>query len=137
MLNAVGAQDADGKELRLVCVHWRSFPPPTAYDAENIEANRKAGLVSATDYQKHLVWARICGLTHMDRRKCRNCPHVRHLVQVEHLWVLRTVDGKISVPVVDLPTLESLLSRTGPKRSGVENAPRRNVQRTYIPGRKT
>ena len=115
MLNAVGAEGPNGEQLKLVCVHWRTFPPYTAVMDKDVEVERKAGRVPAADYQKHLVWARICGLTHMDRKKCRHCPYVRHMVQENSIWVLRTVDGKLSVPIVDLLTMEILASR---KRCG-------------------
>ena len=137
MLNAVGAQGPNGEELRLVCLHWRLFPPPSAVRTEDIEVQRQNQEVTQAEYQQHLIWKRICGLTRMDRKKCRNCPQVRHLKQKNHLWVLETPDGKTAVPVVDLPTLESLSRRRDKPPVGNVAVRASSIRQPYIPGRKT
>jgi len=137
MLNAVGAMISNGESVRLVCLHWRVFPPIAALRPKDIQEQRRDGDVSEPEYQQYLVWKRICGLLHMNKRKCRNCPQVRYLKQKGHLWVLETPDGKMSVPIVDLPTLENLSSRAGGIRPQENRAGRAPVRRTFIPGRKT
>lgn len=108
MLKSVGAEGPGGEKLILVCLHWRNFPPASAVRMKGIEEQRMGREVTSTEYQHHLVWARICGLVQMDRKKCRRCEHVRYLKMKGMLWVLETKDGVASSPIIDLPTLESM-----------------------------
>jgi len=97
-----------GKEKTLVCVHWKSFPPPTI-TVEDIEAARKNGQIKEEDYHRHKIWNRECGLLGLDENKCLTCPHVRTLeVHPHQVSVLRTLDGKLATPTVDATTLESM-----------------------------
>lgn len=127
MLKSINIQGPNGELQTLVCLHWRTFPPVSALQPESVEEQRKNNTLSATDYQQHLVWARICGQIHMNKKKCRYCPQVRFLKQKGGLWVLEDKDGKMAVPIVDSTTLESLFRYKDP-RIEAQKAPK-------IPGR--
>ena len=88
------------------CAHWRSFPPKGAGGPLTAEELRDQKIITPTDYQRFLVWQRSCGLTVMEQSKCQSCPLFRNAEVKKGLPVLTTLDGKLSVPAVDLPTLE-------------------------------
>lgn len=89
------------------CAHWRSFPPPFVVAGMTVEEARVKGFVTENEYQRMLVWQRTCGLTEMALDKCLSCPHVRTAgYDKRGLPVLTTLDGTLSVPAVDMPTIE-------------------------------
>jgi len=122
MMRTVGAAIAKFGSVRLVCVHWRTFPPKAAimeleFPIEELRASKK---IEEEDYQRYLVWKRICGLLKMNRRRCRKCPHVRFL-DANGNPTLRKLDGSGPVPIVDLPTLENR-SRRAPTHLTVKKS---------------
>ena len=98
-----------GKPEALVCAHWRSFPPKGAVveSGANPEELRKKKLITEPEYQRLLVWQKVCGLLKMDPDKCLTCPHARTAGFKRGLPVLVTLDGKLATPTLDLPSLES------------------------------
>ena len=88
------------------CAHWRSFPVPFAATGVAPEELRRQGYIGEPEYQRMLVWKRICGLLDMNPDKCLKCEHVRVAEVKAGLPVLTAMDGSHSVPAVDLPTLE-------------------------------
>jgi len=113
MLRAIGAATKFGAS-RLVCVHWRTFPPEGALKihtlGKDIAALRADKDIDEAAYQRFLVWKRICGLYRMNKRKCRHCPHVRRLAPPDEHGhqVLTKLDGSCPSPIVDIPTMELL-----------------------------
>ena len=103
----VPAAEPNKPPVIYACAHWRSFPPPFVTAGLTVEEARVKGLVTENEYQRTLVWQRTCGLTDMVQDKCLTCPHVRIAgYDKRGLPVLTTLDGSLSVPAVDLPTLE-------------------------------
>jgi len=117
MLKPIGIQTKFGP-TQIVCVHWRDFPPKAyileVIQGKSIEQLRTEGAVSPVEYQKYLVWKRICGLGAMKKQKCRHCEHVRRLAPPDDkgLIMLTKLDGSCPIPIVDLPTLENRRSRS-------------------------
>ena len=105
------ATDTD-PQIIFACAHWRSFPPPFASAGMTPEELRLKGHIQEVDYQRMLVWKRVCGLTEMLPDKCMKCPHIRIAEIKNHLPVLTTLDRTHSVPAVDLPTVEMYARRT-------------------------
>ena len=102
-------QDVEGKRVTYVCAHWRSFPPRVValLQGKTAEDLRSAKLIHEDEYQRYLVWKNNCGLLQMEPNKCLHCPLIRTAgYDSRGLPVLTTLDGKLSVPAVDLPTLE-------------------------------
>jgi len=102
----VKSDSEDQPQIIYACAHWRSFPPPYASSGFAPEELRKNGYIGESDYQRMLVWKRVCGLQEMVPDKCLNCEHLRIAEIKKGLPVLTTTDGSHSVPAVDLPTLE-------------------------------
>lgn len=100
-----------GKPTIYACAHWRSFPPPFTSSGLSAEDLRMLGYIKDPEYQRMLVWRRICGMQEMDVGKCMQCEHIRIAEVHKGLPVLTTMDGSHSVPAVDLPTLELNLHR--------------------------
>jgi hypothetical protein len=105
--------DPEGTPVIYACAHWRSFPPPFSSTLQSPEDLRKQGYLQESDYQRMLVWKRMCGLLVMDESKCMKCEHVRVAEIRKGLPVLTTMDGSLSVPAVDLPTMELNARRMG------------------------
>jgi hypothetical protein len=72
---------------------------------------RKDGYIQEPEYQRMLVWKKMCGLLVMDEPKCLQCNQVRIAEVKNGLPVLSKLDGSHSVPAVDLPTLELNIHR--------------------------
>lgn len=96
----------DDQPTIYACSHWKVFPPNGAGGAYSLEQLYRAGKLDRTDYQRALVWQRMCGLTVMEPTKCLMCPHARIAEIKNGLPVLTKLDGSLSIPAVDLPTLE-------------------------------
>ncbi len=111
MLKSIGMQNTPGVDIRVICVHWKSFPPVSAIRKKPVIDQRKEGEISEAEYQQHLVWERDCGILRMDKRKCRYCKHARQVTQKGPLWGLQALDGTGFVPIVDSYTLENLAFR--------------------------
>ena len=128
MLRAIGATTQFGPS-RLVCVHWRTFPPEAAIKThtlgKDIAALRADKDIDEVAYQRFLVWQRICGMLRMDKRKCRRCPHVRRLAppDTHGHQVLTRLDGSCPTPIVDLPTIE-LLGRNKARIAPAQTPPK-------------
>lgn len=103
-------QEVEGKRVTYVCAHWRSFPPRVIslmQQGKTAEDLRNAKLIPEDEYQRYLVWKNNCGLLQMNLDKCLHCPLIRTASYDKRgLPVLVTLDGKLSVPAIDLPTLE-------------------------------
>lgn len=97
---------ANDQPIIYACAHWRSFPPFGASGPLSPEELRAQGHIQESEYQRFLVWKRVCGLTKMDAEKCMKCPLIRIAETKKGLPVLTTLDKTHSVPAVDLPTLE-------------------------------
>ncbi len=102
----VKTETEDHPQIVYACAHWRSFPPPYASSGLAPEVLRKDGHIGEHDYQRMLVWKRVCGLLDMVPDQCMKCDHLRIAEIKKGLPVLTTIDGSHSVPAVDLPTLE-------------------------------
>lgn len=102
----VKTETEDHPQIVYACAHWRSFPPPYASSGLAPEVLRKDGHIGEHDYQRMLVWKRVCGLLDMVPDQCMKCDHLRIAEIKKGLPVLTTTDGSHSVPAVDLPTLE-------------------------------
>ena len=118
MLRTVGAVVPKFGAVQLICAHWRSFPPEGAVkelDAPMAQLRFK-NEISDVEYQRYLVWKRICGLLRMNKKKCRRCDHVRVLTKAggpSSDYVIMKKDGTGVTPFIDLPTKE-ILSRRNP-----------------------
>lgn len=89
------------------CAHWRSFPPPFSGSGMSPQELRTKGMLRENDYQRMLVWQKMCGLFEMETGQCMKCPHIRIAeFNKRGLPVLTTLDGTLSVPAVDMPTME-------------------------------
>lgn len=97
----------DGKSIRIVCCHWRSFPPGAAMNDETPEQLWKEGKLKSEAYQQFQVWKRICGRMKMDSEACLECKMVRIMEVRNHLPVMVSLDGLIVTPTTDIPTLEA------------------------------
>ena len=95
---------------RILCVHWRDFPPAGAGRGTSEEL-RASKMITEDEYSRMKIWGRICGQVRMNRRKCPQCPHVRFVEEHNHNHYLVTTDGGLKTPLVDLPTLENLSRR--------------------------
>lgn len=119
-----------GNQETLGCLHWRSFPPAQVFADEPIDALRAQKRVSDTDYQRFKTWEKVCGLTQMDKDKCLKCPFIRKLVIVPNqIPKLMSLDGKSWIPVVDIPTFESMnqgRDYVGAANRGLRSNPKRH-----------
>jgi len=123
MLRAIGATIPKFGPSRLICVHWKTFPPDAFILAimgeTTVETLRNEKLITVSQYEQWRIWKRICGLGAMQKRKCRRCEHVRRIAQDDKgLTVLTKLDGTGSVPVMDLTTAESLSRQRTRGRQG-------------------
>lgn len=105
------AQLGDYVPKTYACSHWKSFPPPYSTSGLTAIELRTQGYIQETDYQRMLVWLRICGLTQMDMIKCSGCEHVRVAEIKDGLPVLTDLGSNHSVPAVDRTTIELNASR--------------------------
>ena len=107
-MRALSVEIAEKPET-LVCVHWRSFPPRGAIVASGRtpEELRAQKVINEPEYQRVLVWQKVCGLTVMTPEKCLTCPHARTAELRRGLPTLVSLDKKIAVPSLDMPSLES------------------------------
>jgi hypothetical protein len=96
-----------GKNVQLVCAHWRTFPPRAVFHDKTPEELRALKIIDESEYQRGLVWKNVCGLVEMDPAICLKCPHARTAEFRKHLPVLVTLDGSLATPTLDLPSLES------------------------------
>lgn len=103
-----------GKDELVACHHWRDFPPPYPTDPTSLRAMVDNHEISNADMQRVQIWERICNKRKMDEA-CLQCEHVR--VKVDkgqaHPPVLRTLDGKSEIPIVDIGTLETVAQHGG------------------------
>lgn len=124
MLRAIGATIPKFGPSRLVCVHWRNFPPVAAVLAvtkqKTIAQLRAENVIDSAEFQRWQVWERICGLPAMRKQKCRYCPHARRLAPPDHTGqqMLTKLDGSCPTPILDLPTIENLSRRRGHRTAG-------------------
>jgi len=95
----------DGQRVRILCWHWRSFPPGPAY-LDDPEGMWKKGLVKQTDFQQYLVWKKVCGKKKMEQG-CLDCGMVRIMEMRNHLPVMVSLDGLIVTPTTDIQTMEA------------------------------
>lgn len=117
------------KDTVYACIHWRGFPPPSAYFEEPVEEMWKNGALDQGTYQRHQIWEKACGKKEMEEG-CLNCPHVRRLeIRPHRTPMLVTLDGKISTPTVDIPTYAS---RGTPSQAPYNRAkPEKAASRTH------
>ena len=99
----------ENKEDFFACLHWNAFPPTAAmiatYEDMTLDDYWRTGKLNQTKYQSAKVWEKICGKLKMDS-KCIECTHVRRLEILDMLPCLVTLDRKVAVPQIDIPTLE-------------------------------
>lgn len=116
MLRPTRTKHAD-KDVILVCLHWRAFPPVLAEIAKEQrltpEEVRAKKVLGEAGYQQYLIWERICGLMTMDPAVCEKCEHATTLETRNHLPCLVSLDGKRVIPSTDLPTLDALPRHRG------------------------
>jgi len=114
MLRAIGATLPKFGPSRLVCVHWRTFPTKahvlSVTKDKSVEKLRADKDIDQSEYQRYLVWKRICGLGAMRKRKCRHCEHVRRLAPPDDhgQQYLTKLDGSCPTPILDIPTQENM-----------------------------
>jgi hypothetical protein len=100
-----------GSDVDAICVHWKTFPIPSAImaKAEDISVDDlyRKGTITPSEWQRAQFWVHNCGKYRMDSA-CGGCPHIRLIEERNHLIVLVTPDGKTAVPVVDSTTIEAL-----------------------------
>jgi len=109
MMRPIRVTGDDGKETTFACIHWRNFPTKFASVTEDPESLRARKVMSDTEYQRHQVWQRECGIVKMDESKCLQCPHVRRLEIVPHqVPKLVTLDGKEWTPAIDMASSGAL-----------------------------
>ena len=106
MLGTIHVVFPDMIRHTLICVHWKSFPPPGAGKGPSDEV-RKRGEVTQDEYSRLQIWERICGETRMNRRVCPQCPHMRFLEEHDQNHYIVTPTTGFRTPVIDLPTLEN------------------------------
>lgn len=107
----------DGKDVVLICLHWRTFPAALAEIAkeqgitpEQIRAKKTLG---EDGYQRYLIWERICNQMEMDAKVCLKCEHANTMETRDHLPCLVSLDGKRVIPTTDLPTMTSMRRHRG------------------------
>ena len=103
----------EGKPIRIVCCHWRTFPPGAALHDKTAEELWKSGELKPTAYQQYQVWKRICGRFKMGAQGCLECPMVRIMEMRNHLPVMVSLDGLVVTPTTDIPTMEATPSNRG------------------------
>lgn len=88
----------DEGQQTYICVHWRSFPPKGAEG--DVQALRRAQVITDDEYNRILIWERECGLFEMAPSKCSTCPHQRKVVWRTTGPVLMDSKG-VETPVID------------------------------------
>ncbi len=107
--------------VTFTCFHWRTFPPIAAFEGRSAEELRQRGSISDTDYQRHQIWERECGLLKMLDAKCSGCDHYRRVeVSFTKPPMMVTMDGKRKTPILDRTWLTYL-----PKYRGTNEATHR------------
>lgn len=91
---------ADGNQ-QLICVHWRSWPPPIAWMQMTAEEARDNKDITEAQYQRALVWKRVCGKKKMDSA-CKSCSLVRRIEVRRHEPYAVTLDGSQAAKIQDL-----------------------------------
>lgn len=94
------------KDVQLVCVHWKSFPPKGSTYKQTPEELKLQGKLDNSEYEHYKIWSKVCGLMEMNLEKCLTCPHVRTAEFKSGLPCLVTLDGKLATPSLDATSLE-------------------------------
>lgn len=88
----------ESNQETFICAHWKTFPPTGAGgNVENLRANKS---IDTPQYNRLLLWERICGLMRMEESKCLTCPHRRQVIWKTRGPYLLSPDG-VETPVVD------------------------------------
>jgi hypothetical protein len=111
--------ELDGKDEVLVCLHWRTFPPwnKSAFPDKTPTQAWGEGRIDANEYQRALIWERICNKFSMDDA-CRDCEMVRKMVVHNHQPAMMSLDGTNIVPTTDVPTIDVLPRNRSPLIEG-------------------
>ena len=116
MLRPIRTQHG-GKDVVLVCLHWRTFPAALAEIAQEQGVTpdqiRAKKILGEDGYQRYLIWERICGQMEMKSEVCLKCEHANTMEQRDYLPCLVSLDGKRVIPSTDLPTMDALPRHRG------------------------
>jgi hypothetical protein len=81
------------EEVKLICSHYKTWPPPPARMSEDLEVLRGRKEITEALYQQTLVWRKTCGLLEMDEEVCLACSLARKIVRRDLEWFGDHLDG--------------------------------------------
>ncbi len=113
MLKTTKAQ-YKGEDVKLMCEHWKSFPPNAAlllllpeHHGKTPEKLFSEGLIPYSDVTQYRAWLKHCGLLQMNPDVCLKCPLVRKLYLKQKTWRVSHLDGSVDKPFIPLSVLET------------------------------